>query len=56
MPQLLKKLPYDDYLTLVTASSIIADGVAQSGMMREYIYCYPHRDKKNTCILFLKNI
>lgn len=45
MRQLLKKLRCDDYLTLVAASSIIRPGVAQSGMMREYIYRYHHRDK-----------
>ena len=45
MRQLLKKLECDDYLTLVAASSIIRPGVAQSGMMREYIYRYHHRDK-----------
>lgn len=37
MRQLLKKLRCDDYPTLVAASSIIRPGVAQSGMMREYI-------------------
>ena len=45
MRQLLKKLHCDDYITLVAASSIIRPGVAQSGMMREYIYRYHHRDK-----------
>lgn len=45
MRQLLKKLHCDDYLTLVAASSIIRPGVAQSGMMREYIYRYHNRDK-----------
>lgn len=45
MRQLLKKLRCDDYLTLVAASSIIRPGVAQSGMMREYIYRYHNRDK-----------
>ncbi len=44
MRQLLKKLHCDDYITLVAASSIIRPGVAQSGMMREYIYRYHHRD------------
>jgi DNA polymerase-3 subunit alpha len=37
MRMLLKKLETDDYLGLVAASSIIRPGVAQSGMMREYI-------------------
>lgn len=45
MRQLLKKLRCDDYNTLVAASSIIRPGVAQSGMMREYIYRYHHQDK-----------
>jgi DNA-directed DNA polymerase III PolC len=43
--QLLQKLECDDYLTLVAASSIIRPGVAQSGMMRQYIYRYHHPDK-----------
>ncbi|MBP6313764.1 MAG: DNA polymerase III subunit alpha, partial [Flavobacteriales bacterium] len=42
MRMLLKKLGVQDYLTLVAASSIIRPGVAQSGMMREYIL--RHRD------------
>jgi error-prone DNA polymerase len=37
MRMLLKKLETDNYLGLVAASSIIRPGVAQSGMMREYI-------------------
>ncbi|MBP9081058.1 MAG: DNA polymerase III subunit alpha, partial [Flavobacteriales bacterium] len=37
MRMLLKKLRVEDYLTLVAASSIIRPGVAESGMMREYI-------------------
>lgn len=45
MRQLLKKLRCDDYITLVAASSIIRPGVAQSGMMKEYIYRYHHRDE-----------
>lgn len=44
MRQLLKKLRCDDYITLVAASSIIRPGVAQSGMMREYISRYHNRD------------
>ncbi|MBZ4187653.1 DNA polymerase III subunit alpha [Niabella beijingensis] len=40
MRGLLKKLRCDDYLTLVAASSIIRPGVAESGMMREYIERY----------------
>ena len=45
MRQLLKKLRCDDYLTLVAASSIIRPGVAQSGMMREYIYRFHNPGK-----------
>lgn len=45
MRQLLKKLKCDDYITLVAASSIIRPGVAQSGMMKEYIYRFHHPDK-----------
>lgn len=45
MRQLLKKLRCDDYITLVAASSIIRPGVAQSGMMREYIHRYHNRDQ-----------
>jgi DNA polymerase III alpha subunit len=37
MRGLLKKLRCRDYITLVAASSIIRPGVAQSGMMAEYI-------------------
>jgi DNA-directed DNA polymerase III PolC len=44
MRQLLKKLCCDDYITLVAASSIIRPGVAQSGMMREYIQRFHHRE------------
>jgi DNA polymerase-3 subunit alpha len=40
MRQLLKKLRCDSYKTLVDASSIIRPGVAESGMMREYIKRY----------------
>lgn len=42
MRQLLMKLECDDYLTLVAASSIIRPGVAQSGMMKQYIYRFHH--------------
>jgi DNA polymerase-3 subunit alpha len=44
MRQLLQKLECDDYLTLVAASSIIRPGVAQSGMMKQYIYRFHHPD------------
>lgn len=45
MRQLLKKLRCDDYLSLVAASSIIRPGVAQSGMMREYVQRYRHPEQ-----------
>lgn len=45
MRQLLKKLRCDDYITLVAASSIIRHGVAQSGMMTQYIYRFHNPDK-----------
>ena len=37
MRMLIRKLQVDNYLLLVAASSIIRPGVAQSGMMREYM-------------------
>ncbi|MCI0920014.1 DNA polymerase III subunit alpha [Sphingobacterium rhinopitheci] len=40
MRQLLGKLACSDYITLVAASSIIRPGVAQSGMMKQYIERY----------------
>lgn len=45
MRQLIWKLRCDNYITLVAASSIIRPGVAESGMMREYILRYnnPHQ-------------
>ncbi|WP_200585234.1 DNA polymerase III subunit alpha [Pedobacter segetis] len=45
MRMLLAKLECKDYLTLVAASSIIRPGVAQSGMMREYILRHHALDK-----------
>jgi len=45
MRMLLTKLEADDYLRLVAASSIIRPGVAQSGMMREYILRYRDRNR-----------
>jgi DNA-directed DNA polymerase III PolC len=44
MRGLLTKLRCDNYRTLVAASSIIRPGVAQSGMMREYIHRFHHPD------------
>lgn len=45
MRGLLHKLRCDDYVHLVAASSIIRPGVAQSGMMREYIERFHHPEK-----------
>lgn len=47
MRMLMTKLQVDDYLGLVAASSVIRPGVANSGMMREYIlrFRYPERRK-----------
>ena len=46
MRMLLSKLEADDYLRLVAASSIIRPGVAKSGMMREYILRYRHKERR----------
>lgn len=48
MRMLLSKLATDDYLGLVAASSVIRPGVAQSGMMREFILRtrYPEKRKE----------
>ncbi|OPB94574.1 DNA polymerase III subunit alpha [Elizabethkingia ursingii] len=45
MRGLLRRLNCDNYRTLVAASSIIRPGVAQSGMMREYIFRHNHPDE-----------
>lgn len=45
MRGLLRRLKCDNYKTLVAASSIIRPGVAQSGMMREYIFRHNHPDR-----------
>ena len=42
MRGLLRRLKCSDYRTLVAASSIIRPGVAQSGMMKEYIFRHNH--------------
>ncbi len=54
MRMLLKKLQVDDYLGLVAASSIIRPGVAESGMMREYLLRHhdPERRKQAPKRLF----
>ncbi|MEN8817694.1 MAG: DNA polymerase III subunit alpha, partial [Nonlabens sp.] len=48
MRMLLSKLATDDYIGLVAASSVIRPGVAQSGMMREFILRtrYPEKRKE----------
>ena len=46
MRMLMKKLQVNDYLGLVAASSIIRPGVAQSGMMQEYIKRYRDPSKR----------
>jgi DNA-directed DNA polymerase III PolC len=45
MRGLLRRLKCDNYKTLVAASSIIRPGVAQSGMMKEYIFRHNHPDQ-----------
>lgn len=45
MRGLLRRLKCDSYKTLVAASSIIRPGVAQSGMMREYIFRHNNPDR-----------
>ncbi|UYQ91844.1 DNA polymerase III subunit alpha [Chitinophaga horti] len=45
MRQLLQKLRCENYITLVAASSIIRPGVAQAGMMRQYVHNFHHPDK-----------
>jgi error-prone DNA polymerase len=45
MRGLLRRLKCEDYKTLVAASSIIRPGVAQSGMMKEYIFRHNFPDK-----------
>lgn len=44
MRGLLKRLNCKDYPTLVAASSVIRPGVAQSGMLREYVRRHNHPD------------
>ncbi|EIA08568.1 DNA polymerase III subunit alpha [Flavobacterium frigoris] len=45
MRGLLRRLKCDNYKTLVAASSIIRPGVAQSGMMKEYIFRHNHPNR-----------
>ncbi|MDX2362246.1 MAG: PHP domain-containing protein [Crocinitomicaceae bacterium] len=46
MRMLLTKLQVDDYLGLVAASSVIRPGVAQSGMMQEYIKRFRNPERR----------
>jgi DNA polymerase-3 subunit alpha len=46
MRMLLKKLKTDTYLGLVAASSVIRPGVANSGMMREYILRFRNPERR----------
>ncbi len=46
MRMLLTKLRAEDYKSLVAASSIIRPGVAQSGMMREYILRFQDKNRR----------
>lgn len=45
MRGLLRRLKCNDYKVLVAASSIIRPGVAQSGMMKEYIFRHNYPDR-----------
>lgn len=45
MRGLLRRLKCNNYKTLVAASSIIRPGVAQSGMMKEYIFRHNYPDR-----------
>ncbi|WP_081820689.1 DNA polymerase III subunit alpha [Sediminibacter sp. Hel_I_10] len=47
MRMLMRKLQVDTYLGLVAASSVIRPGVANSGMMREYILRYRYPERRN---------
>ncbi len=56
MRMLLKKLQVDNYLGLVAASSVIRPGVANSGMMREYILRYRNPERRKDAHPVLLNI
>ncbi len=56
MRMLMIKLHVDTYLGLVAASSIIRPGVAQSGMMREYIQRHRYPEKRNAAHPILLDI
>ncbi|MBN4052155.1 DNA polymerase III subunit alpha [Sphingobacteriaceae bacterium AH-315-L07] len=56
MRMLLKKLQVDNYLGLVAASSVIRPGVAQSGMMRQYILRHRYPEKRKDAHPVLQEI
>jgi DNA polymerase-3 subunit alpha len=56
MRMLMTKLQVDTYLGLVAASSIIRPGVAQSGMMREYILRHRFPEKRKEAHPILQEI
>jgi DNA-directed DNA polymerase III PolC len=56
MRMLIIKLQVDDYLGLVAASSVIRPGVAKSGMMRQYILRYRHKERRKDAHPILLNI
>ena len=56
MRMLLKKLGVNSYLGLVAASSIIRPGVAQSGMMREYIMRHKNPERRKMANPIMWNI
>lgn len=56
MRMLLKKLRVDEFIGLVAASSVIRPGVAQSGMMRQYILRFRQPEKRNDAHPILRDI
>ena len=56
MRMLLKKLRVEEYLGLVAASSVIRPGVAQSGMMRQYILRFREPERRKEAHPILLNI
>src|SRR5438045_5172583 len=56
MRMLLTKLKATTYLDLVAASSIIRPGVAQSGMMREYILRFHDPDRRKYIVPLMEEL
>ncbi len=56
MRMLLSKLATNDYIGLVAASSVIRPGVAQSGMMREFILRTRYPEKRNEAHPIMQSI